>query len=57
MGNKSSGAIFGTFICRFHISTALSELKLPLLESQEHNWALSRIEATLTSGIYSMIKK
>ena len=30
MGNKSSGAIFGTFICRFHISTALSELNVPL---------------------------
>ena len=30
IGNKSSGAIFGTFICRFHISTALSELNVPL---------------------------
>ena len=25
VGNKSSGAIFGTFICRFHISPSLSE--------------------------------
>ena len=31
MGNKSAGAIFGTFICRFHISTALSELNVPLM--------------------------
>ena len=30
MGNKSAGAIFGTFICRFDISTALSELNVPL---------------------------
>ena len=33
IGNKSSGAIFGTFICRFYISTALSELNVPLLEA------------------------
>ena len=31
MGNKSAGAIFGTFICRFHILTALSEINIPLL--------------------------
>ena len=31
MGNKSAGAIFGTFICQFDISTALSELNVPLL--------------------------
>ena len=30
IGNKSAGAIFGTFICRFHISTAFSELNVPL---------------------------
>ena len=30
IGNKSAGAIFGTFTCRFHISTALSELNVPL---------------------------
>ena len=30
MGNKSAGAIFGTFICRFHILTALSEINTPL---------------------------
>ena len=30
MENKSAGAIFGTFICRFHISTALSVLNVPL---------------------------
>ena len=32
MGNKSEGAIFGTFICRFHILTALSEINIPLKE-------------------------
>ena len=32
MGNKSAGAIFGTFICRFDISTALSELNVPLMK-------------------------
>ena len=31
MGNKSACAIFGTFICRFDISTGLSELNVPLL--------------------------
>ena len=30
MWGKSSGANFGTFICQFHISTALSELTTPL---------------------------
>ena len=30
IGNKSAGAIFGTFLCRFHISTTLSELNVPL---------------------------
>ena len=30
MGNKSACAIFGTFICRFHILTALSEINVPL---------------------------
>ena len=30
LGNKSAGAIFGTFLCRFHISTTLSELNVPL---------------------------
>ena len=30
IGNKSSGAIFGTFICRFLISPALSEQNVPL---------------------------
>ena len=34
MGNKSAGAIFGTFICRFDISTALSELNVPLQASK-----------------------
>ena len=29
-GNKSAGANFGTFTCRFYISTALSELNVPL---------------------------
>ena len=28
--NKSAGASFGTLTCRFHISTALSELNVPL---------------------------
>ena len=31
LGNKSSGAIFGTFVRRFHISPALSEKNVPLL--------------------------
>ena len=31
IGNKSAGTTFGTFICRFHISTALSEIIVPLL--------------------------
>ena len=30
IGNKSSGTIFGSHACRFHISTALSELNAPL---------------------------
>ena len=30
IGNKCSGAIFGTFVCRFHVSPALSEQNVPL---------------------------
>ena len=39
MGNKSSGAIFGTFICQFLILTALSELNVPLRKKNvRNNW-------------------
>ena len=33
MGNKSAGAIFGTFIRRFHISTALSDMHVPIINA------------------------
>ena len=36
-GYKSSDAIFGTFICRFHNSTALSELNVPLPTYSKHS--------------------
>jgi hypothetical protein len=32
-GNKSPKTIFGTFICQFHISPALSEKNIPLHEA------------------------
>ena len=35
-GNKSAGAIFGTFICRFDILTALSEINVPLQSVQNY---------------------
>ena len=38
--NKSAGAIFGTFICRFHISTALSVLNVPLQMSHINGFLL-----------------
>ena len=35
-GNESAGAIFGTFICRFDILTALSEINVHLLRIPNH---------------------
>ena len=40
MGNKSAGAIFGTFLCRFHILTALSEINIPLRTDMKTNVTL-----------------
>ena len=31
----TSGAIFSTYICRFHISTVLSELNIPLSRAEK----------------------
>ena len=47
MGNKSSGATFGTFIWRFHISTALSEKNVPLINDQLRVLFLVKIEFVL----------
>ena len=52
-GNKSPRTIFGTFICRFHISRALSESNVPLCKYVVTNVLAHHVEGSLCQKLNS----